>query len=67
MCEELIRVFGRNLSSSLVLFWEDIYSSRVNTWPGPFLNELCVAAWSFFEGILYSSRVYTWPGPFLQE
>ena len=31
-------------------FFEGIlYSNRVNTWPGPFLNELCVSAWSFFE------------------
>ena len=39
-------------------FFEGIlYSNRVNTWPGPFLNELCVSAWSFFEGDLYSNRV----------
>ena len=35
--------------------------------PGPFLNELCVEAWPFFEVILYSSRVNTWPGPFLKQ
>ena len=34
------------LTHSLVLFWGNSVS-----WLGPFLNELCVAAWSFFEEI----------------
>ena len=44
-------------------FFEGIlYSNRVNTWPGPFLKQLCIVAWSFFDGSSVS-----WPGPFLNE
>ena len=59
-------------------FEEILYSSRVNTWPGPFLNELCVSAWSFFEEVnikvelihslvLFRNNCVLWLGPFLNS
>ena len=60
-------------------FFEGIlYSSRVNTWLGPFLNELCVSAWSFFEEVnikvelihslvLFRNNCVLWLGPFLNS